>query len=142
MKIFLLLPIVLLLGCPKTINDGSFSDVLPNEQFKDINPAEFNATIKDRMDIENGEALIRLYYPQQTQGEGNEKITIETTDLKKGIKKIVLIHDNLLDDSQKGMKLIMIAQQSRSNWDVKLIKKNWTCRKGRGHTDWGIEPCS
>ena len=56
---------------------------------------------------------------------------------------ITLIHDKLLDDSQRATKIVMDAlQQSNGAWQVQGIRKNWKCWEGRGHTDWSVEPCN
>lgn len=51
---------------------------------------------------------MRLYYPKKFEaGEDNEKIEILENILDNGNTIVILIHDNLLDDSVKGEKLLI-----------------------------------
>lgn len=86
--------------------------------------------------------IMELYYPYETEtNEGNEKITITEKSLEHEITEVTLIHDNLMDDSMKAIKYIMLLKQQKGKWTIISIKKNWKCRKGRGHAYWGIDLC-
>lgn len=86
--------------------------------------------------------VMNLHYPTTLEySEGNESIDITEEVLNNGHILITLIHDNLLDDALKGEKHIMELKKVEGQWNVISIKKNWKCRVGRGHTDWGIEYC-
>ena len=111
------------------------------ETFEKISPAEFNQKISERMDIESAKDLMKEYY-NPFLGEGNPSLTVDTKSYKNGKVLITLIHDGLLDDSIKAMKIIMIAKKKNGIWMVYEIKKNWKCREGRGHENWGIDRCS
>lgn len=112
-----------------------------DEAFQNIDPTEFNDLLSERSDIETGEALMKAYY-NPTLGEGKPVLTIESLPYKKDMLIITLIHDGLLDDSMRAMKIILIAKKEQAYWKVLEIKKNWKCRVDRGHEDWGIELCN
>lgn len=111
------------------------------ETFEKISPAEFNQKISGRTDIETEEDLMKAYY-NPILGEGNPTLTIDSRSYKDGKILITLIHDGLLDDSIQAMKIIMIAKKENGIWRVFEIRKNWKCREGRGHENWGIDLCS
>jgi len=112
-----------------------------SESFDYIDPAKFNNTIINRTDIETAEELITLYY-NFPEIEGIPYISIETKDLKFGKIQVTLIHDKLMDDSIRALKIVMIVNQTGQSWTVLEIKKNWKCWEGRGHTNWGTEYCN
>ncbi len=85
---------------------------------------------------------MRMYYPYKVEtSEGNEIITMHTTRLNKENVEVILIHDNFLNDSVKGEKYVLYLKNIDSKWIVISLKKNWKCRDGRGHKDWGIGLC-
>ncbi len=133
-----------LLACNKSISNNKFPDAFPNESFEELDPSAFNESIKEARYITNAGAFMELYYPNKVapNAEGNESIDITPTDLKNGYHKVLMIHDRMLDDSQRGIKLIMIAKEDKGLWQVVMVKKNWRCWKGRGHEDWGTENCN
>lgn len=144
MKHFLFPVLLNLLFLTCTNNIGfKVNDHLPDEDFEDIDPSLFNSKVKSQNNIEDGEALMRLYYPQRVDAnsEGKQSMSIKSEVLKNELYKVTLIHDYMLDDSQKGLKLILFAEKTDAGWQVKAIKKNWKCWKGRGHEDWGVELC-
>lgn len=110
------------------------------EQFNTVDPAKFNASIANKKDIQSAEQLITLYYNYPSE-EGTPKLSITKVPLKHGRVNITLIHDKMLDDSQRGFKILMTAQQKDGIWTVSEIKTNHKCWEGRGHTDWGTENC-
>ena len=111
------------------------------ESFEHVDPTIFNNSISERSDIVTSEDLVNAYY-HPTLGEGNPSLTIETKPYKGDMVLITLIHDGLLDDSIKALKIIMIAKKESGTWTVIEIKKNWKCREGRGHVNWGSDLCS
>jgi len=111
------------------------------ESFENIDPTEFNKKISERTEVETAEDLMQVYY-NPSLGEGNPVLTIDTQSYKNGKVLITLIHDGLLDDTIRALKIIMIAKKEKGIWTVFEIKKNWKCRDGRGHKDWGIDQCS
>ncbi|MDG6882440.1 Uncharacterised protein [Phocoenobacter uteri] len=111
-----------------------------NEKFETKDPAEFNQKIEKRTDIETAEQLIKIYYNYPTE-EGSPKLDIKSKDISNGLTEITLIHDMLEDDSQRAIKIVMIAKHNDKKWLAQQIKTNWKCWEGRGHTDWGTEWC-
>jgi len=118
------------------------ADVKSNEEYEELDISEINKKIAESVERLNPEDIMRMYYPYKVKtNEGNEIITMHTRRLNKENIEVVLIHDNLLDDSVKGEKHIMYLKNIDSKWIVVSLKKNWKCRDGRGHTDWGIGLC-
>ena len=108
------------------MNSDKLSEVL-NSQNSDLSALE----------------IMRLYYPISVEsGEGNEIIQTTETTLENGNIVVTLIHDNLLDDSVKGVKYLLELKKVTDKWTVISLKKNWKCWNDRGHTDWGIEFCN
>ncbi|CAM2933926.1 lipocalin family protein [Flavobacterium frigoris] len=113
-----------------------------NEKFVMIDTEEVNEMVTKEKQNLSAQDVMKLYYPLQAEGvEGNEKIEIAEKISDNGNAVVTLIHDNLLDDSVKGEKHIMELKRAKDRWTVVSIKKNWKCRKDRGHTDWGIKMC-
>lgn len=112
-----------------------------NEKFKTIDPSGFNSQIEERNDIKSPEELITIYY-NYPKNEGDPDLKISSKARANNTWEIVLIHDRLQDDSQRAIKIIMLAKRTNNIWEVEEIKKNWKCWDGRGHTDWGIEFCN
>ncbi len=118
-------------------------DTKNTEEYEELDITEINKKIAESVGILTPEEIMRMYYPYKVEtNEGNEIITMNTTMLNKENIEVVLIHDNFLDDSVKGVKYVMCLKNIDSGWKVISLKKNWKCRDGRGHTDWGIELCN
>lgn len=113
-----------------------------SEKFEMINTDEANRMLDKESENLTVQEVMKLYYPKKIEtGEGNEKIEISEHILDNGNTIVILIHDNLLDDSVKGEKYLMELKKTNDKWKIISIKKNWKCWNGRGHTDWGIELC-
>ena len=111
------------------------------ESFQAIDPTAFNEEIRHRTDIGSAEALMTLFYNYPSEEEGGSNILIESSETGNLTHEITLIHDRLMDDSQRGIKIVMTAKRSGESWEVIDLKKNWKCWEGRGHTDWGVAYC-
>jgi len=112
------------------------------EKFEMINADELNQILAKESKNLTAQEVMKLYYPKKVEtGEGNEKIEISENILDNGNTVVILIHDNLLDDSVKGEKHLIELKKTNDKWKVVSIKKNWKCWNDRGHTDWGIELC-
>lgn len=85
-----------------------------------------------------------MEYYGQPEHEGPLELNISSKrKAQSGRYIITLVHDKLLDDSQRATKIVMDALwNTDSTWKVNGIQKNWKCWEGRGHTDWGIEFCN
>lgn len=112
-----------------------------SESYKTRDPKIFNQKISNRTDIKSPEELIKIYY-NYTPSEGIPKLTIYAKDLGDNSFEVTLIHEGFADDSLAGMKIVMTAKQVGQTWTVIEIKENWKCLDDRGHTSWGITPCS
>ncbi len=114
----------------------------PTENFQALDFEDLNKKITELTESISPQSIMKMYYPNEVEsGEGNESITMNETTLKNGNIEVVLIHDNLLDDSVKGEKYVMKLKKQDAKWTVVSLKKNWKCREGRGHTAWGINSC-
>ncbi|MCH7974716.1 MAG: hypothetical protein IH949_12690 [Bacteroidetes bacterium] len=112
------------------------------EEYKELDITEINKKITNSVEKLTPEVIMRMYYPYKVEtSEGNEIITMHTTRLNKENVEVILIHDNFLDDSVKGEKYVLYLKNIDSKWIVISLKKNWKCRDGRGHKDWGIGLC-
>ena len=112
-----------------------------SEEFRTIDPTDFNKKITNRTDIKTAEQLIEIYYDYPTN-EGIPQLEIEKRELEDNKVEISLIHDRQQDDSQRATKIILTAERNGEAWTILEIKENWKCYDGRGHTDWGIELCN
>ena len=112
-----------------------------SESFDNIDSTEFNESIATRTDIKTAEELIMLYYGSP-ESEGVPDISIQTMELEFGKIQVTMVHDKLMDDSMRAVKIIMTVEQKDQSWIVLEIKKNWKCWEGRGHTNWGTEYCN
>ncbi len=112
------------------------------EKFEMLKADELNEMLAKENENLTVKDVMKLYYPKKAEpGEGNEKIEISEHILDNGNTVVILIHDNLLDDSVKGEKHLMELKKTNDKWKVVSIKKNWKCWNDRGHTNWGIELC-
>ena len=112
------------------------------EKFELMNVDKINQLLESRDQSLSAKDVVNLYYPIEIETEeGNEKIEIYENSIKNGNVTVTLIHDNMLDDSQRGLKYVMELERVNDRWKVIAIKKNWKCWDGKGHTDWGIEMC-
>ena len=105
--------------------------------FKSLNPKEFNEKIAGRTDIKTPAELIKLYYDYP-----GSKISIKTYDLGGNKYKIILIDENLEDDSQSAQQIVMYAIITDQTWRVIELKVNWKCHWDRGHSYWGTGRCN
>ncbi|MCL2063447.1 MAG: hypothetical protein FWG98_03615 [Candidatus Cloacimonetes bacterium] len=115
--------------------------IMKKESFEIIDTQTFGTEVSHKTNIKTAEDLMRLYYTYEESEEGNQKLSIETVDLSDGRYEVTLIHEGLLDDSMYAVKIVMTASQIGTTWTVEEIKRNWKCRQGRGHQNWGIELC-
>lgn len=112
-----------------------------SESFLHSDPKDFNSSISARKDLQTEEELIKAYY-NFPEAEGPQSIIISTIKNKDHHSEITLIHDNMQDDSQRALKIIMVAEKTKDGWYIHKIKRNWKCWPGRGHEDWGTEYCN
>lgn len=114
-----------------------------NEKFEIINTNQLTKKLNQSNKNISAQEVMTLYYPTEIETkEGNEVIEMTEAVGANGNTTVTLIHDNLLDDSVKGIKYILELKKAHNEWMIISLKKNWKCQNSRGHTDWGIENCS
>ena len=111
-----------------------------SEEAVKIDVLEFNKTLEKANELKTAKDVMRLYF-DSLPGEKDTNYSVTEEQLSGGNYRITLIRTKLKDDSAEGEKYIMVAELTGSTWKVISLEKNWRCYKGRGHTDWGIDPC-
>lgn len=113
------------------------------ESFKSIDDStivKLNQTIAaQKLKIE--EEIMNLYRTKSNETEGNYTYSVTKKDIDKNTKEITLIEDGMLDDSQAGLKVIMILRNENNVVKIVSIKENYKCWKNRGHENWSAELC-
>ncbi|MBE2216955.1 MAG: hypothetical protein IAE90_02050 [Ignavibacteria bacterium] len=100
----------------------------------------FNKKIEYNRDIKTAKELMDLYYNRSPE-EPTRNLSIVEEPLTPGRFRVTLINSKLADDSREAERLVMICKFDGTKWKVVTVERSWRCYKGRGHTDWGIEPC-
>ena len=99
---------------------------------------EFNQRVRKTGNIHTPVELIKYYYGEI---DAEQDINISVDQFEKNQYQIILIQENIKDDSIAGMKVIMIAKRENNLWTVQDIQRSWKCWKGRGHTKYNTQPC-
>lgn len=92
----------------------------------------------DSLGTNDLETLAKVYYLPKMMGEGNESYTI-FPEGKKTPRRVTILHDNLPDDSQRGVKYTILIDD---DFDVIEIRKSIRCWPGRGRGYWHGGKCS
>ncbi len=100
----------------------------------------FNKIIESNKEIKSAREVMIMYY-NFLYSETDGKYTITEEELPRNRFMVVLIRDDIGDDSMQGEKFVMIVKHEESKWKVVTINRNWKCYPRRGHTSWGTEPC-
>ena len=112
------------------------------EKFEMLKADVLNQMLAKENENLTAHEVMKLYYPKKVEtSEGNEIIETSEHILDNGSTVVILIHDNLLDDSVKGEKHLMELKKTNDKWKVVSIKKNWKCWNDRGHAILCIELC-
>ena len=111
------------------------------DNYEYVEAISFNREIAGRADLSTPEELIKAYY-NFPENEGNPNLEIRHKEIGEGLYKTTLIHDGMEDDSQRAIKIVMIAKKEGKQWSVVEIKKSRKCWDGRGHTNWGAQWCN
>lgn len=128
----------------KRTSESRKTEISPakKEKFKTLVSDQINQTLNNTNKTLTASDVMKLYYPNKiTTEEGNESIEICEKKIGQDHTIVTLIHDNLLDDSQKAVKYVMELKKTNDQWTVVSIKTNWKCWPKRGHTDWGTDLC-
>lgn len=112
-----------------------------SESFVNTDPKDFNSSLSTRADLQSEEELMKAYYNFPVE-EGPQNIRITSRKVDQNRSEITMIHDKMQDDSQKALKIIMLAEKTSEGWYIHEIKRNWQCWPGRGHEGWGTEFCN
>lgn len=151
--IYLLIGILSLVSCKESVHSPSKNSnnqtntglSRNSENFVTIDPSSLNLKLTDATvsnEISSAESIMKMYYAKADKSiEGKEKITIKSVKQDEKITVVTLIHDNLLDDSMRSTKIIMMVIHLQNKWRVISIRQNWRCYQERGDTDWTITPC-
>lgn len=127
---------ILMINCTKstikkeTPNDSS---AVETDQY-----AELNQRVRKAGNIKTPIELIKYYYGEI---DADQDIEISVEQLEEDQYEIILIQENIKDDSIAGMKIIMIAKRDNDLWTVQDIQRAWKCWEGRGHSQYGTQPC-
>ncbi len=101
--------------------------------------AELNQRVRKAGNISTPVELIKYYYGEI---DADQDIAISVDQFEKNQYKIILIQENIKDDSIAGMRVLMLAKQDNSQWTVQDVQRTWKCQKGRGHTKFNTQPCN
>ncbi len=100
----------------------------------------FNNIIHLKTDIKTAKEVM-IMYNDFLPGERDSKYSLEEESLTPGRFRVTLIRSKIRDDSKESEKLVMIVKFDGTKWKVLVVERNWRCYPGRGHTNWGIDPC-
>lgn len=101
---------------------------------------QLNASIKSG-NLVSIEQIMQFYAPRDSTAEGNYKYSISQQNKNNGEKEVILLEENLMDDATAGRKVIMTFNLVNDSIHILSIKENSRCWPGRGHENWGAEPC-
>jgi hypothetical protein len=100
----------------------------------------FNKIIENNDGLKSAEDVLILYYKYARPGE-EKGYTVTSEKLPRHRYMVILIKDNMADDSMQGEKFTMLVEQKEKFWKVITVERNWKCYPRRGHSSWGTEPC-
>jgi len=99
---------------------------------------ELNQRVRKAGNINTPVELVKYYYGEI---DDEQDIDISVDKFDNNQYKIMLIQENIKDDSIAGMRVIMLAKKDNNEWTVIDIQRTWKCQKGRGHSNFSSEPC-
>ena len=100
---------------------------------------ELNQRVRKASNIITPVELIKYYYGEI---DADQDIDISVEIVEENQYEIILIQENIKDDSIAGMRIIMIANNYNNQWTVLDIQRTWKCQKRRGHTKFSSKPCN
>ncbi|NNE14565.1 MAG: hypothetical protein HKN51_06285 [Saprospiraceae bacterium] len=148
--IYTIFSIVILIGCKdKAENKAGLQktkkqvvELDKGEEFQDLEFSSLNEHIIKSGEMMSPKEVLIKYYPAASEADSNAEITITENKIDDKNIELRLVHNDIMDDSVRGQKIIMALKKVGHRWVVVTLKKNWRCWEGRGHTDWGIAMCS
>ncbi|MEO1146467.1 MAG: hypothetical protein AAFY26_12855 [Cyanobacteria bacterium J06638_22] len=82
--------------------------------------------------------------PLEALGEApeNPEVTTEILESQSDRRIVQVTQSGLADDSVQGIRhWVELAPYGVDQWKVIWAGEQYRCRPGRGHEDWGVEPC-
>ena len=109
------------------------------EKFMSLEVDKINNTIAQFPDYLSPLEILDVYY--RTEAAEGEEITTHEDKISKTESEVTLVHSGLQDDSVESEKYVLTAKLANGEWMITKIQKNWKCQLGRGHQEFGVEPC-
>jgi len=112
-------------------------------EYKMIDTSVIEALNKSILEnkIKDVKAILSFYRPKNNEAEGDYSYSISSKAIDNKSKELTLIEDGIMDDSQKGLKIIMVVENENNSYRVNSIKESYKCWTGRGHENWSAELC-
>lgn len=85
--------------------------------------------------------LAREIFGTDEPVEGNYVEEAETLDASADQQVVLFTRMGLADDSVLGMRYRLELIRQGEQWELTWAGQQTICRPGRGHQDWGTEPC-
>jgi len=108
--------------------------------FDNLEVAQFNKNISQRVDIASTGELAEIFYNWSTH---KPNPVLETTIKESnGIYEVTLIHLGIPDSGDiKDVRLELKAKRDMQVWTVLEARKSWKCKSGKGKDNWSNKEC-
>jgi hypothetical protein len=103
--------------------------------FEAVEPAVGDAVGQDPI------TLARSLYGVATPTEGHYTETVEELASKSEARIILITQVGLADDSVRGMRHRLEFEGQSGAWALVWVGRQVRCWPGRGHEEWGTDPC-
>ena len=131
--------LLLLAGCdrsPGTSGPGGTASADPGrDAFQEI-PLPAGTALGD-----DPEALARTLFGAEEPMEGNYSEAVETLTASPDGQVVQFTRMGLPDDSVRGLRYRLELAPQGDQWQLLWVGRQVRCWPGRGHEDWGVEPC-
>jgi hypothetical protein len=87
------------------------------------------------------EALARTLFGAGEPMEGNYSEAVETLAASPNGQVVQFTRMGLPDDSVRGLRYRLELAPQGDQWQLGWVGRQVRCWPGRGHEDWGVEPC-
>ena len=128
---------ILVINCTKSIvkkETTIASSAVESDQY-----TELNQRVRKAGAINTPVELIKYYYGEI---DADQDIDISVDQVEENQYEIILIQENIKDDSIAEMRIIMVANNDNNQWTVLDIQRTWKCQKRRGHSKFSSKPCN
>lgn len=128
---------ILVINCTKSIvkkETTIASSAVESDQY-----TELNQRVRKAGTINTPVELIKYYYGEI---DADQDIDISVDQVEENQYEIILIQENIKDDSIAEMRIIMVANNDNNQWTVLDIQRTWKCQKRRGHSKFSTQPCN